>query len=541
VKYQPTPAHAAILRAAIAPVPAAADAWLHWRASHDVADADSEEVRVLPAIASRLAAVLVDDRDLQRMHRLRREAWAANTVRAARSALLASSLASDGIDSVFFKGLGVLPFWADPTARRMSDADILVPWRHRHEAIDHLAGLGFRPLYGTTIEQMHALDVLLPGFGMERDDGMELDLHWRPLHHMRPSPDADQVVFDSAVRAPVGTTELLVAHAGHELVLVLGHGLRTTSGAHLVAIVDAAQLLQSADFDVDRCVDLARRYERGGAVLAGCELALESMGRPSSGHGSDNVLVEHVTAVRDRLRRRPLGERLLERRLLATPGRPERRAALARDIWVAATTPAQQGGALEGLADLARHRANVPRARHLLPQAVWRLSGRAAWAHRFRRPPLGASSQPMPAEVGDNLTFGTGHDGIGALESGWWTAEAEHVWSRGREAVLVLTLDLAPEETCVLGLRIAPFLSSGSPEMRVDVRVNGRPRTRAYFARSFHATEWQRLTIRGCDLDQGRCEVMLLVHGSSSPEAAGLSTDERQLGVALLGLTIEAS
>lgn len=527
-----------MLQAALAAPDTAVAAWRAWRAGHVVYDADEEESRLLATIASRIGQLVTDDAELQRLHGHRRHAWTVNMLRAAQTNDVASSLRAAGMDSLFFKGLGMLPLYGDMSMRNMSDADLLVRWHQRHDVIDHLASIGFSPVHGVSLAKMHTLDRIYPGFGMRRPDGIETDVHWRPLHHLRHRPHLDEILFEYSRLERIGATTVAVADPSHHLVLVIGHGMRSDSGAHLIAVADACQLLVAPDFDARRAAALAHEYERTSAVDDVCAVIIDIL---ADGAHSDLVNArDRAIEMRQRLRRRTVGDILLDRQLTSAHGSSSGRLKTARSMWVAASDPRwRDGGPVFGLIDLARRELSLDRARDVPAQLVWILGGRSEPLGSFRRTVGGAGEDVPTLPIGDSVSVSTTTGFELLLASGWWEPEEHHVWSKAPEAALTLNIDLPPNRGCNLMMRTVPFVNATHPDLTVDVRINGTSRAVWRYRYETDVEVDQRITLHADDLDDGRCEVLFIIHGASSPLESGVAADERVLGIALQSIAIE--
>lgn len=526
-----------MLRAAVGSPDVAVAAWQQWRSDRVVYDADSEEARLLAPIAARIGRLLPDDPELQRLNGHRRHSWTINTLRVARSGDVAASLRAAGIDSLFFKGLGMLPHYRELSMRNMNDADLLVRWHQRHEAIDHLVGIGFEPVYGISARAMHRMDQIYPGFGMRRADGIEVDLHWRPLHHLRRRPHLDEPLFEHSRFEQVGHTPVAVPDPSHHFVLVVGHGMRSDSAAHLIAVVDACQLLAAVDFDPERAAELARRYERTSAVRDVCRIIDDVL---ADGAADDLVDVRRrASTLRRSLTRRSIGDRLLDRQLHTPPSPPNNRPKVVRDIWVAASdTSIRRGGPLTGLADLARREMELGRSRDVPAQLTWIMGGRTQSLQRFRRTTTRVP-RPPSLRIGESLTVAASDGFESLLASGWWELESHHVWSHAPEAALCCMIDLEPGRSCNLAITSVPFLTETNPDLTVDVRVNGRTLAIWRYHLDTDVEITQRITLSATDLVDGRCDVVFVIDGGSSPLATGVSEDVRVLGMALQSVAIE--
>ena len=540
--YRPSHRHALVLQAAIASPDQALSAWKQWRLDFRVADADVEESRLLPIVAVRAVGqpglTGIIDPELANKRHNRRHDWTANMLRASACRDVADSLRNAGIDSVFFKGIGMLSAYADSSVRTMNDADMLVPWALRREAIEHLSEHGFVPLYGLPLSAVYDAEGTYPGFGMTRADGFELDVHWRPLHILGHHPDQDDVIFANAKTVRLGGADLRIPDPSHHIVLVVGHGMRHDSEAHLISMVDACQLLASDQFDASRAADLARRYERTTAMTDACKILMKVF---QVGVATELVGVpERIEILQAQLHRRTVGDRLLARQLAAPPGPVADRAERVRATYVTSSqVPLLQGGMLRGVAEATRIRWGLTRIRHLTTHGLWVLGGRRELLDRFRRSGGGRKHNGPLLAIGDCLQVGSNDTANSMLRSGWWPTEGSHAWTQSIEAVIAFDLELQSEQRCNVVIGAVANCNEHHPILSVDVRVNGKRRTTwcYQFDRPMPAT--QQIDIGRDDLKGGHCQLLLIVAGSSSPRSAGTSTDSRTLGLAVSTVSIQ--
>ncbi|MCU1360947.1 MAG: hypothetical protein JWN99_2236 [Ilumatobacteraceae bacterium] len=532
--------HTLALQSAIGSPDVARAAWSAWRDGGHIADVEVR--RLMAMIASNLARVLPDDIELATIHAERRRTLVRQVHRLKRCQQIAEALRTEGVDSLFFKGTGLLSYYPDRSVRTMWDADLLVPWHRRHDSIDVLTSRGFTPVYGRDVESMHRLTDSNPGWGMHHDDGTEVDLHWRPLPHLRDGPGMDEQLFALARPASVASIELAVPDPSHHLVLVLAHGMRSTSEARLIAIADACRLLGTTDFDPDRAAQLAHSYERTSSLIAGCTILERLLDvDPDTGRlGPGIELSGPVSALRRSLRARTMRDRLYGREVNARFGAATTRAQVAREAWeAAAVTPLRKGGPVTGLIDVGRRRIGAPRKRNIPGELLWVAAGRPAVLERLRgEHGTPAADRPI-LSIGDQVLVGRTQHLSNLLAAGWWPAEDDSVWSRGRVSVIDFDLNLGPSRSCNVALVVTPFLSEAHPVLSVDVRVNHRQRATWVYGTGQEYELTQRVSIPEATLDGHRCQITLIVREASSPLASGMSNDGRVLGLSLKSLTIE--
>ena len=532
MKYQLSPAYVHALTAAVGAPERAVAAYTAWRS--DGHAPDDEERRLLASIAANVALLLPDDEWLTEIHAKRRLTLVTNVRRAASCKQVADALRAGGIDSLWFKGVGLLTWYRDPSLRSMADADLLVPWHLRHDAIDLLAARGFAPVGAREVDAMHALTDSFPGWGMHAGE-VEVDVHWRPLHYLANRPHVDAQVFARARAATLASVSLVVPDPSDHFALVLAHGMRAASEAHLISLVDACQLLHAPDFDAERAAQLARDYERTTALLEACEL-FEQLRLPPE-------LEAQIAAVRGSLHRRTIADRMVGY-LSNAPDAPfgpnEHKRKLQNETWRAlSATPLRVGGPVGGLLDVGRREMGVRRVRDMPGELLWRAAGRRAALERFRADRGTPPQRRRRLAVGDRVQVGETDVLTSLLPTGWWNPESHHVWSDGPEAVIDFDIDLGAATSCTIALEVWPFVSRVSPVLAVAVSVNCRPYSTWKYTLGSVTEQMQRLLITKSALDGGRCQIMFVFRGTSSPLAAGQSDDARQLGLCFRSLTIE--
>lgn len=462
-----------LLRSALSRAEPAAEAWGEWRRHRTVESADVEEHRLLSVIAVRLGSRVTDDPSLRLLSGHRRYSFTYNAVRVAAASEITDDLLAGGIESVGLKGLALLPFYGNLSIRSMNDADLLVRWHQRHEAIDRLAATGYVPLGKMPLEWMHRLDRTSPGYAMSRPGGIEVDLHWRPLHGLGAYPELDEQIFTESMIRTVAGTSVRVPNPSHHVVLCLGHGMRFGSHALLMSIVDACQLMADPAFSAEQCISLAVDYERVSALRRLCDILEMTLSDGVNNELSD--VPSRVAELRTSLPRRSITDVLLDRHLMAARSSTSS----ARGVWLEITEPPLlRGGPLAGAMELARKGAGVDRARDLPSQAIWKWSGQAPWAVRFRRSAHDWRGEPPTIRLGERISAVMTQGFERTLTSGWWGPDPEHgaVWSSQSESTIEFDNDLPPGSSCNVALTTSAFVCAEHPVLRVLVLVSGEHR-----------------------------------------------------------------
>ncbi len=130
-----------------------------------------------------------------------------------------------------------------------------------------------------------------------------------------------------------------------------------------------------------------------------------------------------------------------------------------------------------------------------------------------------------------DAAFNAGADGLRLLHSGWYAAEPKFVWSCGRRSILHLPPP-AQAESCWLLLVLRAFVDDRRlPAQTVRIQVNGT---------EIGTVEVSAYSVIECEIPRGalagheRIEVTLDLPDAAVPAQLGVSSDDRELAVALL-------
>jgi hypothetical protein len=170
-----------LLDACLRPDERALEAWRRWCSSIDLDHLDGPSQRLLPLLYRNLQALGVRDPILQRYKGVWRYYWCTNQKRLAHLAHLTRLLDDQSLPFVALKDLALmLAHDRDVGVRPLSDIGLLLRPEHVPQALDVLAGAGYRPLRrrGDRFELGHVGSTN----AFERnavDDSRSIDLHWR--------------------------------------------------------------------------------------------------------------------------------------------------------------------------------------------------------------------------------------------------------------------------------------------------------------------------------------------------------------------------
>ena len=259
----PTPLQEELLRAAVLPTDAAAEAWDRLRPGLVLDDVwDPAIHRLLPLVHRNLKAAGVDDPDLPRLAGIRRRHWYENQVRLHQVRPALDALTAEDIPLLFLKGVPLgLEYYGDLGLRPMADVDVLIPHPQAERALDVLEARGWRDLDGLSHEKLFRTR---HGGQLRHPDGGDLDLHWHlgtPLllpHDEASSSDDFWAAAEPLAIPQHGLVGQMLAPTDLLLHLV-AHGLWAGSDSTVRWIADSSVVLQKRDIDWDRFVDQADR------------------------------------------------------------------------------------------------------------------------------------------------------------------------------------------------------------------------------------------------------------------------------------------
>jgi hypothetical protein len=125
----------------------------------------------------------------------------------------------------------------------------------------------------------------------------------------------------------------------------------------------------------------------------------------------------------------------------------------------------------------------------------------------------------------------------GILDNGWSVPESEFVWSEGNHATLSFIID-SNTSPVRLVLDMAAFLP-GDIQQTVDISINGVPAGTIHFDAQNNRGKRAMPLSTAMLGSNGAVTVQLNIDNPISPQAAGLGTDNRALGIGLYGIEVE--
>jgi Uncharacterised nucleotidyltransferase len=179
---------------------------------------------------------------MEELERVHRRSLEHNRELARNAGGVVAALRREGMPSVVLKGCSLCPLhYRDWGARRMADADLLVPAQRAREAIGVLQRLGLDPRV-TRPESLVVASHAQPFF---HDGGWSVDLHWYSLWRV----SSDERLWQQAVPFELGGAPALAPAPTHQLLHVCAHGADWNEIAPLRWVADAFAVLRSSEID----------------------------------------------------------------------------------------------------------------------------------------------------------------------------------------------------------------------------------------------------------------------------------------------------
>jgi hypothetical protein len=269
-----------LVRAALAPEAEARAAWRRWRAEHDLDTTSWSEVRMLAAVASRIAT-LEEDADVRpRVEGIRKFLWVHTQMCLEPAGPALAALSEAGIPVLLTKGAArVVAQPASAHERLIRDVDVLVPLASAERALSLLCGTGWTLREPPWAVQARAASAVAGHHAWTVIKGRgEIDLHHFSNHLNRLTGDDDGLWRRATTRQWRGATVHLPAPAD-ALVLAVTHGVRWSRDGAADWTVDAASLIDAGTVDWDVVLAEADSRVLHAALHAGLGYLRDALGR----------------------------------------------------------------------------------------------------------------------------------------------------------------------------------------------------------------------------------------------------------------------
>jgi hypothetical protein len=261
-----------LLRAALLDGEPGRAAFALWRSRQDLADLEPVSYRLLPLLYRNLERLDVKSADQGRLQGIYRHAWYANQ-RLIHAVGPGMQLLGDaGVPVVLLKGAALIASSTDGDVgvRPMEDVDVLVPAGDAMRAHDALTAGGWVCQESWDPAHLYRWRHSSPYYG---PGGAQIDLHWRPLYE----PGSVGTLWEAVTPARLGSKDVLVPSAPHQLVVTAGHGLGWGPSS-LRWIADCALLVRRLDDEGwDQLVDAAQAARLGSTVAAALGIVADAL------------------------------------------------------------------------------------------------------------------------------------------------------------------------------------------------------------------------------------------------------------------------
>ncbi len=290
-----------LTQAALAPHDQAMAAWREWRAAYDIDKTPWPDVRMLGAVAARIAMLEPDASIRPRIVGVRKFLWVQSQICLRHAAGGLAALQRAGVPVLLMKGAARIA--SDPASaqeRLIRDVDVLVPPDKQQQAFDMLRDEGWLLVPEKWQIEWHKWAPVAAHHAWSMSKGKsEIDLHHFSNHLNRLRGDDDGLWARSLTLEWRGVT-IRVPSPADALMLALTHGVRWSQDSSADWAVDASALLDAGNVDWDVFLAEAKARMLQVVLLSGLDYL-------------SNVLHKHVPhEVLDSLQATVIFEQLAE-------------------------------------------------------------------------------------------------------------------------------------------------------------------------------------------------------------------------------------
>lgn len=265
-----------LLKAYACPVEEARASWLEWLATRSIDKASWAEVRLLAALAGRVALIdpCLQERPL--LEGVRRFVWTRNQARLDNSIVVIDLLIKSGIPVMVLKGMArIATNPALASARFVRDIDIMVEASRVEETCDVLIANGWRPVYGKLPGESRAepFSRLLPEFldstTLTQED-FHVDVHRSAIHYGR-SGTFDDTLWTRCQDAVLRGRSVKVPSETDQFLHALAHGTVSDVERPVDWVIDLLDAVTGSGFSWEICASELQRRHMGAAIASGLE------------------------------------------------------------------------------------------------------------------------------------------------------------------------------------------------------------------------------------------------------------------------------
>jgi hypothetical protein len=256
------PYELALLRAALAEGPGAAEAVQYWLTFHrdgtGFQGLESGSRRLLP-LAYRNAKAFIPSALRGQLRQIQLECWANNQKRFQLLERLLAWFHKNGIPTLVLKGMALsVLHYRDLSVRPTSDFDILVPEEQAPEVIERLQRDGWTTgVYFPSAPKIDYFYRHIHGVAFNHPDYGDLDLHWHVLSHAT-FPGVDRPFWSDSVPLQVNALTTRALNPTDQLLHACVHGYAANRVSPIRWIADAVTILRTSQINWDRLVKLSR-------------------------------------------------------------------------------------------------------------------------------------------------------------------------------------------------------------------------------------------------------------------------------------------
>jgi hypothetical protein len=270
-----------LARAALAPEAEAIAAWRAWRAAYDIDTTPWNEVRMLGAVASRIAMLEPDAAIRPRVLGIRKFLWVHSQMCLKNAITGLAALNGTAIPVLLMKGAARIARKPSSAQERLiRDVDALVPLGQRQQAFDVLQDDGWTLVPDDWQINAHRWAPVAGHHAWSLSKGKsEIDLHHFSNHLNRLRGD-DDGLWSRSVPAQLLGALVRVPSPADALLIAVVHGVRWSLDAAADWTVDASALLDEGEVDWTVCLKEAADRQLQSVLLAGFLYLRDTLRKP---------------------------------------------------------------------------------------------------------------------------------------------------------------------------------------------------------------------------------------------------------------------
>lgn len=292
--YLPRTTQELLLKAALLPGEACAEAFRRWMTTADIDHLDEGSFRTLPQLYRNLRAQGIQHPFITRLKGIHHRAWYKNQVLFAEVDSVLKRFHDSGIRTMLLKGLPLsVLHYQDFGARPMRDIDVLVPEEMAADAMRLMVERYWTPQLNVPPDLPRLYKRARHAAGFKDREGRECDLHWHVLHWW-PWPDADEEFWRNSIPLEFQGVRTRTLDPTDQLVHICAHAAEWQPTPAIRWVADAVMVLNSpAGIDWDRIRRYARQRKLALFLAVALSYLRERMDAPVPGAVLDYLFAMH--------------------------------------------------------------------------------------------------------------------------------------------------------------------------------------------------------------------------------------------------------